>query len=63
VFSLDNAKLLSTGKEVVLKKFSIKARVLIYIGRKTYHAKFCLCMFLFFHCFVKYPAAQFSDSG
>lgn len=50
-------------RKVVLKKPVIKAGMLTYIGRKTYHAKLYLCMFLFFHCFVKYPAAQFSDSG
>lgn len=50
-------------REVVLKIFMIKARLLIYIGRKTYDAKFYLCMVLFFHRFVKHPAAQFGDSG
>lgn len=62
-FSLDNAKL-SARKESCFEEIHDKSKGVDLQRQKDISCQVLfMYVFGFFHCFLKHPAAQFSDSG
>lgn len=62
-FSPDNAKLLSTEEESCFEEFHDKGKAVDLHRQKDISCQVLFMYVLFYPCFVKHPAAQFSDSG